>query len=431
MAAGTQRGTASPKASTKVFYDVVIVGGGPAGSAVARTLRLLGVESVLLLEAKDYGSVRVGESLPPETRLLLDELGVWQDFLGQEHEPALGSCSIWGSDALGYNDFLFNPHGHGRHLDRRRFDELLARSAEAAGAELRLHTRCVAVRRLAQGLELDLVEADLDDSSGRQTVRARYVVDAAGSAATLARRLGAEKQVHDRLTCVAAFLVSEQDGVSCMTWLEAVENGWWYGARLPGGRAVVAFATDGEIVQSRGLQRPDRFHAELARTRHLAGAFEDCRPSAEPLLIRGAPSFVLDQPWGEDWLAVGDAASSYDPVTSQGIYKALQDGMAAGRAIARHLAGETAALSAYGDGVRDRFREYLAVRNYLYDQERRWADRSFWQLRRARRGVTTARPEHRDSENPMKMSLPTDAAPARRRSVPTQREEIEHVPVPS
>ena len=119
-------------------YDVAILGGGPAGCATALALRQQGISRILVVESGFYQNIRVGESIPPDTRVLLEKLGIWSDFLKEEHEPCLGSCSSWGHDRLGYNDFLFNPHGNGWHLDRRRFDALLARKAEETGVTLSL-----------------------------------------------------------------------------------------------------------------------------------------------------------------------------------------------------------------------------------------------------------------------------------------------------
>jgi flavin-dependent dehydrogenase len=356
----------------------VILGGGPAGCATALALRRHGISGVLLVEVGEYGTVRVGESIPPETRLLLERLGLWRDFLSEGHEPCLGSCSIWGAGEPGYNDFLFNPHGNGWHLDRRRFDSFLARKAAEAGVEVREHTRFTGVEPLGrEGFALRLT------SGGEERkVIARYVIDATGGAAKLARALGAKRRFHDRLSCVAAFLeLPPSAALSRLTLLEAVEYGWWYAARLPENRVAVAVASDPEIVRAEALHRSDVWQARLRETRLLWGELAGCGPPGDGLTRSAALSFRLDRACGPGWLAVGDAASSYDPISSQGIYKALLDGLEAAEAVATSPAGYQAALDA-------RFEDYLVNRNYFYGLERRWPAAPFWARRRSRAGVS-------------------------------------------
>ena len=121
------------------IWDVAILGAGPAGTACAIALARSVVERICLIEptrARGRGRTAIGETIPPDTRLLLDRLGLWQAFLDEGHERCLGTCSAWGSDRLGYNDFLLNPQGSGWHLDRARFDDFLLRRAREAGATM-------------------------------------------------------------------------------------------------------------------------------------------------------------------------------------------------------------------------------------------------------------------------------------------------------
>lgn len=365
-------------------YPVVVLGGGPAGCAVALALRRSGVDGVLIVEAGDYGAPRVGESIPPDAHVLLERLGLWKEFLGEGHEPCLGSCSLWGGEVPGYNDFLFNPHGNGWHLDRRRFEAFLARRAVAAGARLWTGTRCEgAARREDGGFELRLATAE-----GPRTVHARLVVDATGNRCQFARWMGAARRVHDRLSYVAAFLELPAGAeMSRLTLLEAVEYGWWYAARLPDCRVAVAVASDPEIVKAEALHRKDRWLARLRETRLLSGELAGCRFPPADLLRRTALSFVLDKVCGDGWLAMGDAASAYDPISSQGLYKALAEGLQAAEVLAARLAGGGEEASAdYGAAVAARFEDYLKNRNYFYEIERRWPSAPFWERRRARTG---------------------------------------------
>ncbi|MEN3310545.1 MAG: hypothetical protein V7603_6747 [Micromonosporaceae bacterium] len=351
-------------------FSVAVVGAGPAGCATALALARRGVPGVVLIDAGAGERVRVGETIPPDTRLPLAGLGLWDAFLAQEHRPCLGSCSSWGSEALGYNDFLLNPQGPGWHLDRTRFDALLRQAAGRAGVTVRSGTRCTAIHPMPDGsFELAL---------GPSRMRARFVVDATGGAAAVARRLSARQTTVDRLIFVYGFLDAPRLS-SRLTLLEAVPDGWWYAAGLPGGRLAVAFASDADLVRRRGLAQPARWLRAARATRHVAPRLAGCDPATLDLVVRSCGTVLLDPVAGPGWLAVGDAAATYDPLMAQGIHKALADGIRAAGAIAG------------GDPYATTVDEYLANREYVYALEKRWPESDFWR----RRQLTPGRPVDR------------------------------------
>lgn len=146
-------------------FDVVILGGGPAGTAAGLTLRKRDDIAVAIVEATGYQTPRIGESLSPGVRALLDYLDVWRAFRRQQPLEAFGSRAAWGSPEPGALDYLFTIHGTGWSLDRLRFDRMLADTFVERGGSLFTQTRFIATRRTADGWVVELSDAAEDRKS--------------------------------------------------------------------------------------------------------------------------------------------------------------------------------------------------------------------------------------------------------------------------
>jgi flavin-dependent dehydrogenase len=376
--------------------DVLIVGAGPAGSATALMLAQLfaGAASkprVVLIETSRFDGFRIGESLPPDSRAVLDRLDVLPAFLASGHQACFGSLSSWGSEELGFNDFAVNIHGHGWHLDRARFDAELAEQAAQRGVELHRGWRMRQAEALPEsGFRIDL----RDDEQSECSLVARYVVDASGQAGVFAHAMGARRIYDDRLICIAGvFDLQDDSSIDQRTFLEAVPYGWWYCARLNARQAVVSITTDSATARLRALASVGSWFGHLAQTPHLGERLNGCKLGAEGLRPWAAPSYRLDPAVGSGWIAVGDCAISYDPITAQGIHKALDMGIAAAGAIADRLRGKAVDFSAYEHGIGERHDDYLELRRLLYAQEQRWPEQPFWKARQHLIPATQLRPK--------------------------------------
>jgi flavin-dependent dehydrogenase len=360
-------------------FDVVVGGAGPAGAAAALTLARAG-RSVLMMELALEGPARVGEALAPAARPVLRELGLLDQLAARAHLPCYGNLSVWGTDEAQTADFLFNPYGHGWHVDRARFGAVLRDAAVAVGAVLRVG-RLVQAERLAGGRWLVRIDRG---AAGGVDLGCAWLVDATGRRSTIARRHGAARLRDDALVALHARFRPAPGGPGdsdSRTIVEATPAGWWYSALVPAGERVVAFLTDADLLNA-ATRTPEGFCQRLREARHLRRRLDGhgYRIAGRP---RGAAAggARLGRFAGEGWVAVGDAALAFDPLSSQGLLCALETGSRAGRAIDCALAGDTAPLSDYAravDRIYTAYREGLAA---CYAAERRWPDQPFWRRR--------------------------------------------------
>lgn len=370
--------------SPPTALDAVVAGGGPAGATAARRLAQAGFR-VLLANASSPGEARVGEALPPAARPLLRDLGLWERFCGEGHLRCPGNDSAWGSPLIASTDFLNDPNGYGWHLDRPRFDAFLLAEAAAAGVEVRPGTALADVTRSTGGGW----EVSLDDGT---VVPCRWVVDATGRRCAVGRRAGARRRTLDAAVAVVGRLEARSSSASkdtlARTLVEAVPDGWWYCALVPGARQVAAFVSDRDLLPP-SVRNPEAFRTLLGATQHIGLRLGDYVLAAPPRQV-AAGSAVTDPPAGAGWVAVGDAAAAFDPLSSQGLFNALYTAMVAADAVQAELQGRPA-VPGYVSWVRGIVDAYLHNLTGFYSAERRWPDRPFW-----RRRVAVFSPDTRD-----------------------------------
>lgn len=376
----------------KTDFDVVILGGGPAGSATAIALAHRGI-TVALIEKTRYNQTRIGETLLPAARVPLVKLGIWEKFLCDKHMPSPASISAWGESEITENHFIFNPYGNGWHIDRARFDAMLACAAEDARARVWRGTRAN-----VRGFEQDAWRIALDDAG---EISARFLVDATGRAGILSRQMGARRVEVDQLVGVVAIFENAKGTAASQrrqelhgsppatsdnrTLVESAQDGWWYSASLPDERAIIAYMTDGDLLPSSRAAVAEYWQARLMQTAFVKERF-NVETFERSLHTFSTQSYITQPIFGESWIPVGDAAFAFDPLSSQGIYNALESGLRAADSIAKFFKGAADAGDEYTAWVQVRFEKFLLKRKWYYNQEQRWSNSAFWK-RRQRDGL--------------------------------------------
>ncbi len=321
--------------------DVLVIGGGPGGSATATLLARKG-RDVVIIEKDRHPRFHIGESLLPRSLPLLEALGV----LDQVRE----SVGIYKPGIDFYSDRQPNPHqtyyfrdawdksaSHAYEVKRSDFDELLFRNAARAGAETREGLRVTATE-FRRG-ERTLVHTR--DEDGRELAwEARFVVDASGRDTFLSSRLGRKRK--NRKHASSAIYghyrnvprqPGDDEGNISLCWFD---HGWFWLIPLRDGTMSVGAVCWPEYLKTRNCP-PEEFLAKtLALSPQLAERMKDAELVSK-VRATGNYSYFSSTAAGEGYLLVGDAFAFLDPVFSSGVHLALTSAFLAADAVDRIL----------------------------------------------------------------------------------------------
>lgn len=358
------------------MWDAIIAGAGPAGAVAAHVLAQNG-RRVLLADAIDVSQHevsehdarehKVGETLPGAAVRLLRSLALPVSTGEGPHHPIGGNLSSWNSEELVATDFIHDPDGPGWRLDRLRFDATLRESAIRSGAIFKAAS-VVEVARRGQ-----LWHVKFHDGGD---LTAHWLIDATGRRAAMARRLGAKRNCDTPLIALYALGKPKAGRWLNRTVVEAVPGGWWYAAFLPSGAPIAGLHVRPQDA-ARLSTTSGAWHQALLETRHISAMFSNAT-FGHPLPPLDASGAHLNPVVGDQWIACGDAALSFDPLSSQGIFSALHGGMTAGLAVAAALRGDRTLMDSYAARLSEIRRIYLARLRSIYRSESRWPTEPFW-----------------------------------------------------
>ncbi len=357
----------------KHTYQVVIVGGGPAGIATAITLVAKGIDCCVV-EAHKTPIRKSGEAIPPNAKPLLKQLGILSLVSNEKHKVYYGNKSCWGSNRLEQKEFIADRLGHGFLLDRLHFETQLQDVYKNTNASF------------YSGYKLKKVVSDahevittIENDSESIALKSSFIVDATGRKASVCRHLGIQKENFDTQFAIT-FTVKLSREIPHEIIVEATEKGWWYVAPFIKNEVTMMFFTLKELIPAKeNIQ--NFLQEEIAKTIHLSKIFQNIDITATKIMPAGTSCVQI--PYGKNWLAVGDAAYSFDPISSYGITSALASGFYGGHAVADFIHGKEEALEVYRYVMENAFQAYLYKLIAHYDLEKRWEQSHYWTNRLA------------------------------------------------
>jgi flavin-dependent dehydrogenase len=375
--------TAAARMTSALESEICVLGGGPAGSVIARRLAGLG-HDVVLVERGAGGPRRERkarvESLAPSILPILDSVQLRDLVETSAFMREQRSLILWGPGDVEVKSWDAAPS---LLVERTLLDDRLRGAASDGGTRVIATATARAVRHEACGAW----RIPVATSAGPLTIKARFLVDARGKRRHPCTDDGAPTTV----ALSAPWLPC--DGIYAETRIEAGRDEWMWGNPLPGGSYAATIFVDSARVAGLGSHgRAALCRDILSRSKLLAGLSKG--RMIGPVDVRDATPRVNRHPIGHDFIRVGEAAVVIDPLSSQGIQTALLSAIQGAAAVHTILtAGHDPepALAFYRERVQTTAARSRAAAARLYRTHA--AETPFWMHRSSTAG--DAAPEDR------------------------------------
>jgi flavin-dependent dehydrogenase len=319
-------------------FDVIVVGGGPAGGAAAGVVAEAGFRT-LLLEREAMPRFHVGESLMPDCYWPLQRLGL-VERMKRSAFVQKRSVQFVTSDGRQSEPFYFSEHDPREcsttwQVERADFDKLLWDRAAELGAECRDSTRVLEVTFDGERATGVIVQ---DDAGNEQKISAQVVMDATGQHSFIANRLGLKVPNPDlkKAAIWSYWRNARRDpgddaGATLILHTASKDSWFWFIPQSNDITSIGVVADNDYLLKGRG--KPEEVYAsEIANCPGLLPRLADAEQT-EPVRTIKEFSYTTTQHAGDGWVLIGDAFAFVDPIYSSGVYFALESGVRAADAV--------------------------------------------------------------------------------------------------
>ncbi|WP_051857197.1 FAD-dependent oxidoreductase [Streptomyces sp. NRRL S-1868] len=366
-------------------HDVLVVGGGPAGSTVAAFTAMQG-HRVLLLEKEEFPRYQIGESLLPSTvHGICGLLGLTEELEHAGFVRKRGGTFRWGSNTESWSfDFALSekfagPTSYAYQVERAKFDQMLLDNARRKGVEVR--ERCAVRDILEDDGRVCGVRYEDPDGAEREA-HARFVVDASGNQSRLQGRIGGQRRYSQFFQNIALFGYFEggrrlpppnSGNITCA----AFPSGWfWYIPLNDTLTSVGAVVHKDSADRIRG-DRPQALAALIADCPLIADYLSEARrvtdgPYGE-VRVRKDWSYLHETFWRPGMALVGDSVGFIDPLFSSGVHLATYSALLTARSLNTALSGDLEERECFAEYEARYRKEYQVFHDFLvtfYDVNR-------------------------------------------------------------
>jgi geranylgeranyl reductase family protein len=342
--------------------EVIVVGGGPAGSSTAHALARQGVDVLVLDRAKFPRDKTCAEYLSPQASRVLSDMKVLDEIERSSPAHLAGMKVRAPNGQFMYGEFASVQgfrgfRDHGLAIRRTILDAIVLGGARSAGARVEEMVRVTDVVKDRAGRVSGVSVMGRDGSPG--TLTSRYVIGADGLRSVVGRRLGLTQtsRFFPRRIALVAHYTGVRD-IDAFGEMHVDHKGYFGIVDVGGGLTNVAVVVPTSRAREIGEGREEFFERWISSRPHLAKRFVGAE-RVTPLRATGPFANVSRPAWAPGAALVGDAADFFDPFTGEGIYAALRGGELVAPFICEALrgasAGESRILGGYEDSRRREF----------------------------------------------------------------------------
>ncbi|MDG1315618.1 MAG: FAD-dependent monooxygenase [Flavobacteriaceae bacterium] len=348
---------------TTINTDVIIVGSGISGLILSNRLKEKKVDHVVLDRVAIRKTLEIPETLPPSTLVLLESLNLLELFK-KSSSKTFGYDSIWNSDTITTDNFFnHNPYKYGLKLNKK---ELLNDLKELVIDNIVPFNNLIEINQSDEN-----VTVQVESNNAVQTINGRAIVDATGRNRAVLKCIGvADESFDDQIALSCQLLYFKHPKLIHRVYVESFENGWGIVSYLnEQTNGMTLYTKKGSPILSQ-LKDYKNWKELLSNTKLLKDFLSD---DLDRKIVGGkANSSRALQITGSNWLAIGDAAIAFDPLSSHGVSNAIYCANTASNAIESYVTkDENSSFQSYDDTLCQIFNEYLKQKSKLYDMDNR------------------------------------------------------------
>jgi clorobiocin biosynthesis protein Clo-hal len=362
---------------TEIIYDVIIVGGGPAGSTLAALLQKKGMNTVVL-EKENFPRYHVGESLIPQVLDILEESEALPKIENHGFLRKEGGVFRWGESTKPWS-FYFDEaahrykHQYAYQVLRSEFDDILLSHAKDLGSVI--IEECTA-KEFDYNSNTGIATIVANKGDEQVVIKGKLVADCTGQSTWMARKKRLLK-FDPTLRNVALFTYykgvvkmkgRDANGIFC----EATPSGWLWNIPLHNGENSVGLVTRAPVSGN----REDTYRHALDESVHLRRLLQDAKRTNTELRIVSDYSYTVSRMYGDGYILCGDAGGFVDPVWSTGVFLAVTSAKKAAEAISK-TDMSTLAIQDYETEMSELLKAYREFIYFFYSRNGQPKD-YFW-----------------------------------------------------